>query len=294
MVLCSWQVLSIRQACLYRPHLLRELLTLTSLRRPGAMAFTTAVVGSRRRCRLWVTRFCPFTKFPSNNFPAEIHFRINLVWCGVPRPRRSARRAPGTSSILAPRLGGRYNERMRNRQESPLMHGTTVLCVRKDNKVVLIADGQVTMGDHVMKHTARKTRRLYNDKVVAGFAGSTADAITLFERFEGKLQEFSGNLQKAAVELAKEWRKDRALRHLEALLIVADTKGTFILSGNGDVIEPDDGLVAIGSGGSFALSAARALVKHSKLNAKELALEAMRIASEICIFTNANFTVEEL
>jgi ATP-dependent HslUV protease subunit HslV len=172
---------------------------------------------------------------------------------------------------------------MRNRQESPLMHGTTVLCVRKDNKVVLIADGQVTMGDHVMKHTARKTRRLYNDKVVAGFAGSTADAITLFERFEGKLQEFS-----------KEWRKDRALRHLEALLIVADTKGTFILSGNGDVIEPDDGLVAIGSGGTFALSAARALMKHSKLNAKDLAMEAMRIASEICIFTNANFTVEEL
>ena len=170
------------------------------------------------------------------------------------------------------------------------MHGTTVLCVRKDNKVVLIADGQVTMGDHVMKHTARKTRRLYSDKVVAGFAGSTADAITLFERFEGKLQEFSGNLQKAAVELAKEWRKDRALRHLEALLIVADAKGTFILSGN----EPDDGIVAIGSGGSYALAAARALLKHSKLSAKDLAMEAMRIASEICIFTNANFTVEEL
>jgi len=187
--------------------------------------------------------------------------------------------------ILALRLAGRYNVRMRNRPKSPQMHGTTVLCVRKENKVVLIADGQVTMGDHVMKHTARKTRRLYNDKVVAGFAGSTADA---------KLQEFSGNLQKAAVELAKEWRKDRALRHLEALLIVADTKGTFILSGNGDVIEPDDGLVAIGSGGTYALAAARALLKHSKLTAKELAMEAMRIASEICIFTNANFTVEEL
>src|SRR5437762_12765075 len=179
-------------------------------------------------------------------------------------------------------------------QRHGAMHGTTVLCVRKDTKVVLIADGQVTMGDHVMKHTARKTRRLYNDKVVAGFAGSTADAITLFERFEGKLQEFSGNLQKASVELAKEWRKDRALRHLEALLIVADSKGTFILSGTGDVIEPDDGLVAIGSGGTYALSAARALMKHSKLNAKDMAMEAMRIASEICIFTNANFTVEEL
>jgi ATP-dependent HslUV protease subunit HslV len=174
------------------------------------------------------------------------------------------------------------------------MHGTTVLCVRKDNKVVLIADGQVTMGDHVMKHTARKTRRLYSDKVIAGFAGSTADAISLFERFEGKLQEHSGNLQKSAVELAKEWRKDRALRHLEALLIVADTKGTFLLSGNGDVIEPDDGLCAIGSGGTYALAAARAMVKHSKLNTKELAMEAMRIASEICIYTNANYTVEEL
>jgi len=187
-----------------------------------------------------------------------------------------------------------YNGWMRNSQGSAQMHGTTVLCVRKDNKAVLIADGQVTMGDHVMKHTARKTRRLYNDKVIAGFAGSTADAISLFERFEGKLQEHSGNLQKGAVELAKEWRKDRALRHLEALLIVADSKATFLLSGNGDVIEPDDGLCAIGSGGTYALAAARALLKHSKLAAKDLAMEAMRIASEICIYTNENFTVEEL
>ncbi len=176
----------------------------------------------------------------------------------------------------------------------PLIHGTTVLCVRKDNKVVLVADGQVTMGDHVLKHTAKKTRRLFNDKVVAGFAGSTADAISLFERFEGKLQEHSGNLQKGSVELAKEWRKDRALRHLEALLIVADSKATFVLSGNGDVIEPDDGLCAIGSGGTYALAASRALLKHSKLGLKELALEAMRIASEICIYSNANFTVEEI
>jgi ATP-dependent HslUV protease, peptidase subunit HslV len=174
------------------------------------------------------------------------------------------------------------------------MHGTTVLCVRKDSKVVIVADGQVTMGDHVMKHGARKLRRLYNDKVLAGFAGSTADAFALFERFEGKLQEFSGNLQKAAVELAKEWRKDRALRHLEALLVVADGKSTLVLGGNGDVIEPDDGLVAIGSGGPYALAAARALLKNSKLGAKDLALEAMRIASEICIYTNANFTIEEL
>jgi ATP-dependent HslUV protease, peptidase subunit HslV len=174
------------------------------------------------------------------------------------------------------------------------IHGTTVLCVRRDSKVVMAADGQVTMGQHVMKHTARKTRRLFNDKVLAGFAGSTADALSLFERFEGKLQEHHGNLAKAAVELAKEWRKDRALRHLEALLVVADAKGTFVLSGDGDVIEPDDGICAIGSGGPFALAAARALTKHSKLSAKEIAQEAMRIASEICIYTNTNFTIEEL
>jgi len=174
------------------------------------------------------------------------------------------------------------------------MHGTTVLCVRKEIRGVLVADGQGTIGVHVMKHTARKTRRLYNDKVIAGFAGSTADALSLFERFEGKLQEHSGNLQKAAVELAKEWRKDRALRHLEALLIVADAKATFLISGNGDVIEPDDGLCAIGSGGPYALAAARGLLKHAKLATKDLAMEAMRIASEICIYTNANFTIEEL
>ncbi|MGB6199649.1 MAG: ATP-dependent protease subunit HslV [Candidatus Acidiferrales bacterium] len=174
------------------------------------------------------------------------------------------------------------------------MHATTVLCVRRDNKVVLAGDGQVTLGDHVMKHTAKKIRRLFEGKVLAGFAGSTADALSLFERFEGKLQEFHGNLQRASVELAKEWRKDRALRHLEALLVVADSKGTFLLSGNGDVIEPDDGLCAIGSGGPYALAAARALARHSKLGAKEIAQEAMRVASEICIYTNGNVTIEEL
>jgi len=174
------------------------------------------------------------------------------------------------------------------------IHGTTVLCVRRDNKVVLAGDGQVTMGQQVMKHSAKKIRRLFNDKVLAGFAGSTADALSLFERFEGKLQEHHGNLAKSAVELAKEWRKDRALRHLEALLVVADAKSTFVLSGDGDVIEPDDGICAIGSGGPFALAAARALAKHSKLGAKEIAQESMRIASEICIYTNSNFTVEEL
>jgi ATP-dependent HslUV protease subunit HslV len=168
------------------------------------------------------------------------------------------------------------------------------LCVRRDNKVVMAGDGQVTMGQQVMKHSAKKIRRLFNDKVLAGFAGSTADALSLFERFEGKLQEHHGNLAKSAVELAKEWRKDRALRHLEALLVVADAKGTFVLSGDGDVIEPDDGMCAIGSGGPFALAAARALAKHSKLGAKDIAQESMRIASEICIYTNSNFTVEEL
>lgn len=174
------------------------------------------------------------------------------------------------------------------------LHGTTVLCVRRDSKVVMAGDGQVTMGQQVMKHSARKIRRLFNDKVLAGFAGSTADALSLFERFEGKLQEHHGNLAKSAVELAKEWRKDRALRHLEALLVVADAKSTFVLSGDGDVIEPDDGICAIGSGGPFALAAARALTKHSKLGAKEIAQESMRIASEICIYTNSSFTVEEL
>jgi ATP-dependent HslUV protease subunit HslV len=183
---------------------------------------------------------------------------------------------------------------MATTRKSPLMHGTTVLCVRKDNKVVLAADGQVTLGEGVIKHNAKKVRRLYNDKIIAGFAGSTADALSLFSRFENKLQEFHGNLARGAVELAKEWRTDRSLRHLDALLVVADAKSTFLLSGNGDVIEPDDGIIAIGSGGSYALAAARALAKNTKLGAKEIAMEAMRIASEICIFTNANFSIEEL
>lgn len=187
-----------------------------------------------------------------------------------------------------------YNHRMPTKRKSEPMHGTTVLCVRKDNKVVLTADGQVTLGEGVIKHNAKKTRRLYNDKIIAGFAGSTADALSLFSRFENKLQEFHGNLPRAAVELSKDWRTDRSLRHLEALLIVADTKSTFLLSGSGDVIEPDDGICAIGSGGSYALAAARALSKFTKLSAKDISQEAMRIASEICIFTNANFSIEEL
>jgi ATP-dependent HslUV protease, peptidase subunit HslV len=179
----------------------------------------------------------------------------------------------------------------KNRQR---IRSTTVLCVREDGRVVLAADGQVTMGEAVIKHNAKKTRRLYNDKILAGFAGSTADALSLFGRFENKLQEYHGNLSRAAVELAKEWRTDRSLRHLEALLIVADGKNTFLLSGTGDVIEPDDGISAIGSGGPYALASARALLKHTKLSAKDIAQESMRIASEICIFTNENFSVEEL
>jgi ATP-dependent HslUV protease subunit HslV len=187
-----------------------------------------------------------------------------------------------------------YNLLMHTKRKSPLIRSTTVLCVRRDNKVVLAADGQVTLGEGVIKHSAKKTRRLYNDKILAGFAGSTADALSLFQRFENKLQEFHGNLSRAAVELAKEWRTDRSLRHLDALLVVADAKSTFLLSGNGDVIEPDDGITAIGSGGPYALAAARALTKFTKLGAKDIAQEAMRIASEICIYTNAQFSIEEL
>ncbi|MGH9327971.1 MAG: ATP-dependent protease subunit HslV, partial [Terriglobia bacterium] len=149
-------------------------------------------------------------------------------------------------------------------------------------------DGQVTMGESVVKQSARKIRRLYNDKVIAGFAGSTADALSLFGRFEQKLEEFHGNLSRSVVELAKDWRTDRALRHLEALLLVADGKNTYLVSGNGDVIEPDDGIVAIGSGGSYALAAARALAKHTSMKPKEIVEEAMRIAGEICIYTNQN------
>jgi ATP-dependent HslUV protease subunit HslV len=155
-------------------------------------------------------------------------------------------------------------------------------------------DGQVTMGENIVKQKARKIRRLYNEKVVAGFAGSTADALSLFSRFEQKLDEYHGNLSRAVVELAKEWRTDRALRHLEALLLVADEKSTYLLSGTGDVIEPDDGIVAIGSGGPFALAAARALVKHTAMTAKEIVEEAMRLAGQICIFTNDYVTIEEL
>src|ERR1700722_20180400 len=174
------------------------------------------------------------------------------------------------------------------------IRSTTVLCVRRNGKVVMAGDGQVTMAENVIKHTAKKIRRLYNNQILAGFAGSTADAFSLFARFETKLEQFNGNLNRAAVELAKDWRTDRVLRHLEALLLVADAKNTFILSGNGDVIEPDEDVAAIGSGGSFALSAATALMRHTKLSAKQISEEAMKIASKTCIYTNDNVTWEEL
>jgi len=172
--------------------------------------------------------------------------------------------------------------------------GTTILSVRRGNRLAMGGDGQVTMGESVVKQKARKIRRLYSDKILAGFAGSTADALSLFSRFEQKLEEFHGNLSRAVVELAKDWRTDRALRHLEALLLVADDKNTYLVSGNGDVIEPDDGIVAIGSGGPYALAAARALAKHTSLAAKEIVGEAMLLAGEICIFTNHQILVEEL
>jgi ATP-dependent HslUV protease, peptidase subunit HslV len=175
-----------------------------------------------------------------------------------------------------------------------MIRSTTVICVRKDGKVALAGDGQVTLGETVIKQSARKIRRLYNGQILAGFAGSTADAFALFSRFESKLEEFRGNLPRAAVELAKEWRTDRALRHLQALLVVANGENTFLLSGNGDLIEPDDGIASIGSGGPFALAAAKALMKHSNLSARQIAEEAMLIAGTICIFTNLSITVEEL
>ncbi len=175
------------------------------------------------------------------------------------------------------------------------LRGTTILAVRDAGGVALAGDGQVTFGQAViMKHTAKKVRRLYKNKVLAGFAGSTADAFTLFERFEAKLEEHGGNLTRAAVEMAKDWRKDKYLRRLEAMLIVADLTSTLILSGTGDVIEPDDGIAAIGSGGAYALAAARALSRRTDLKAADIAREAMEIAAEICVYTNRNLTLEVL
>ena len=179
-------------------------------------------------------------------------------------------------------------------KESPIVLSTTVLLVRRDGKVALAGDGQVTVGETVMKASAKKVRRLYNDKILAGFAGATGDAFALLTRFEAKLEQYHGNLERASIELSKEWRTDKVLRHLEALLVVADEKNSFLLSGNGDVIAPDDGVLAIGSGGSYALAAARALMKHTKLSAREVAMEALLVAGEICIYSNQSIIVEEL
>jgi len=175
-----------------------------------------------------------------------------------------------------------------------LIKSTTVIGLIKDGKAAMGSDGQVTVANTVMKHHTKKVRKLYNNKVLAGFAGSTADALTLFEKFEAKLEEYKGNLPRAAVELAKDWRTDRYLRRLEALLAVMDTKNSFIISGNGDVIEPDDGIVAIGSGGSFAIAAARMLVKFADLSAVDMVKESLNVAADICIYTNNNITIEEL
>jgi len=175
-----------------------------------------------------------------------------------------------------------------------MLHSTTILAVRHRDRAVLAGDGQVTFGQTVVKLRARKIRRLYNDRVLAGFAGSAADSFALFARFESKLEQYRGNLERSAVELAKDWRSDRILRRLEAMLVVLDRSATYLLSGNGDLIEPDDGLVAIGSGGPYALAAARAMARTTDLDARAIAEQSMAIASEICIYTNANIVVEEL
>lgn len=175
-----------------------------------------------------------------------------------------------------------------------MFHATTVLAVRHHDQTVMASDGQVTFGNTVVKQSAKKIRRLYNDRILAGFAGSAADSFALFSRFEAKLEQYRGNLERSSVELAKDWRTDRILRRLEAMLIVMDSKLTFLLSGNGDLIEPDDGIVAIGSGGAFALAAAKALARHTDLDARQIASQAMDIAAGICIYTNATITIESL
>ena len=174
------------------------------------------------------------------------------------------------------------------------IRSTTVICVRRDGHVVMAADGQVTLGDHVLKHSAKKIRRLYQEKILAGFAGSTADAFSLFKRFEAKLEQFNGQLRRAAVELASDWRTDKMLRNLEALLIVADVNETFLISGSGDVIDPDEAIAAIGSGGTYATAAARALLDNTTLSALEVATKSMKIAGDLCIYTNDRITIEEL
>ena len=186
------------------------------------------------------------------------------------------------------------HNRFRRIQPPTRIRGTTILCVRRQGRVAIASDGQVTVGNTVIKHTAKKIRKMYNDQVVVGFAGATADALTLFEKFEAKLGEYRGNLSRAAVELAKDWRTDRVLRRLEALMIVADAKHSFLMSGTGDVIEPEDGMLAIGSGGPYALAAARALISHSQLDTEKIVEQAMQISADIDIYTNREITIEVL
>jgi ATP-dependent HslUV protease subunit HslV len=179
-------------------------------------------------------------------------------------------------------------------KEQEMFKGTTILCIRRDGKVAIGGDGQITMGNTVLKHNARKIRRMYGEKVLTGFSGATADALTLFEKFEGKLESYRGNITRAAVELAKDWRTDKILRRLEALLLIADIEHTFIISGTGDVIEPEEGVAAIGSGGPYAQAAAKALYENTSLSAREIVEKSMKITADICIYTNENITIEEL
>jgi ATP-dependent HslUV protease subunit HslV len=209
-------------------------------------------------------------------FEPNLHPNVRPVATGP-----SVSRSRGTSS-------------QRTGAERKRIRSTTVLCVRRNDRVVMAADGQVTLGESVIKHSARKIRRLYQEKVLAGFAGSTADAFSLFSRFEAKLEQYAGNLGRSAVELAKDWRTDKMLRNLEALLVVADLHQTYLISGAGDVIEPDEGITAIGSGGSYALAAARALIQNTELPAREIAEKSLLIAGQICIYTNDQITIEEL
>ncbi len=206
---------------------------------------------------------------------------------------------PGLPAVSQPDLRFRPSgpspfSRGKTASQRARIRSTTVLCVRRNGRVVMAADGQVTLGESVIKHSARKIRRLYQEKVLAGFAGSTADAFSLFSRFEAKLEQYAGNLGRSAVELAKDWRTDKMLRNLEALLVVADLQQTYLISGAGDVIEPDEGVIAIGSGGSYALAAARALMQNTELSAREIAEKSLRIAGQICIYTNDQITIEEL
>lgn len=198
------------------------------------------------------------------------------------------------SEIISQKSEGKKKKVKNNPLNPPLVRGTTVIGLIRDGKAAMGSDGQVTFSNTVLKHNTKKVRKLYNDRVLAGFAGSTADALTLFEKFESKLDQYKGNLSRASVELAKEWRTDRYLRRLEALLAVMDKKNSFIISGNGDVIEPDDEIVAIGSGGAYATAAARMLVKYSDLTAKDIVKESLNTAGDICIYSNKNITIEEL